>query len=176
MEASTAWAATKLGQRIEQGALPQPYFLNGDAAFAAAPHMITPSNNEPDLDDFDFYQSSNRMAIECAFGILIRRWGVLWRPLNQRFDRRSALLFALMRLHNFCISERLSESDLPEVYGVPRTQVQPGCARRPPVFDKDGRPVDFLDTIIKSGAVSSSGAVTGGWPSSSRSVRRAKRR
>ena len=143
---STAWAATKLGQRVENGALPHPYFLNGDAAFAVGPCMITPSNNEASMDDFDFYQSSNRMAIECAFGILIRRWGVLWRPLNQRFDRRSALIFALMRLHNFCISERLSEGDLPEVYGVRRAQVQPGRARRPPLFDKDGRPVEFLDT------------------------------
>ncbi len=58
---------------------------------------------------FDFYQSSNRMAIECAFGILIRRWGVLWRKLRQRFDRRAPLIGALMRLHNFCIDERLVE-------------------------------------------------------------------
>ena len=29
--------------------------------------MIVPMNSS----DFDFYQSSNRMAIECAFGVLV---------------------------------------------------------------------------------------------------------
>ena len=43
--------------------------------------MIVPSG-EAALDNYDFYQSSNRMAIECAFGILVRRWGLLWRPLS----------------------------------------------------------------------------------------------
>jgi hypothetical protein len=76
---STAWAATELGQRVAQGELPEPFFLNGDAAFPLGPSMITPSTGDPELDNFDFYQSSNRMAIECAFGILVRRWGVLWR-------------------------------------------------------------------------------------------------
>lgn len=72
---STAWSATPLGMRVEAGDLPYPFFLNGDSAFIDSPSMITPSNNDPALDDFDFYQSSNRMAIECAFGILIRRYG-----------------------------------------------------------------------------------------------------
>ena len=79
---STAWGATELGIRVERGDLPPPFFINGDSAFVLGPSMITPSNNDPELDDYDFYQSSNRMAIECAFGILIRRWGVLWRPLT----------------------------------------------------------------------------------------------
>ena len=65
---STAWSATPLGMRVEAGDLPYPFFLNGDSAFTVSPSMITPSNNDPALDDFDFYQSSNRMAIECAFG------------------------------------------------------------------------------------------------------------
>ena len=41
---STAWTATELGQAIAQGELPEPYFLNGDAAFTLGPSMITPSN------------------------------------------------------------------------------------------------------------------------------------
>ena len=43
------------------------------------------------------------MAIECAFGMLVRRWGILWRPLGFAFERRSPLIGALMRLHNWCI-------------------------------------------------------------------------
>ena len=36
--------------------------------FVQENHMVVPSNDS----DFDFYQSSNRMAIECAFGVLVR--------------------------------------------------------------------------------------------------------
>jgi hypothetical protein len=146
---STAWTATELGQRVERGDLPYPYFLNGDAAFSLGPSMITPSNNDPALDDLDYYQSSNRMPIECAFGILIRRWGVLWRPLTQRFNRRAKLVIALMRLHNFCIDERLAaaqaEEELPDVL-QPYPEMQPGRGGIPPKFDKDLRPVEALQT------------------------------
>ena len=143
---STAWAATELGQRIAQGELPYPFFLNGDAAFSLGPSMITPSTGDAALDDFDFYQSSNRMAIECAFGILVRRWGVLWRPLEMAFHRRAPFLVALMRMHNFCIDERIASEDLPPVFDVRLSQIQPGCHRIPPKYDKDGRPVHLLDT------------------------------
>ena len=38
------------------------------------------------------------MVIECAFGVLVRLWGVFWRPLEVKFRRRSALIGATMRL------------------------------------------------------------------------------
>tara|TARA_B110000046_G_scaffold159651_1_gene172307 strand:+ start:315 stop:1571 length:1257 start_codon:yes stop_codon:yes gene_type:complete len=146
---SVAWEATELGQRIKAGDLPAPFFLNGDAAFTLSPSMIVPSTGNASLDDFDFYQSSNRMAIECAFGILVRRWGVLWRPLGMAFRRRAPLILALMRLHNFCIDERLAdearEAGLPNVDGR-TSEIQPGRHKRVPKFDKDGAPVHMLDT------------------------------
>ena len=65
--------------------------------------MVVPSGMSAD-DAFDFYQSSARMPIECSFGILVRRWGILWRALEVRFDRRAATVGACMRLHNYCIN------------------------------------------------------------------------
>lgn len=59
---SLAWAASPLGIRIEGGDLPRPFFLSGDNAFTEAPHMVTPVGDS----DYDFYQSSNRMPIECG--------------------------------------------------------------------------------------------------------------
>lgn len=167
---STAFACTELGMAVDQGALPAPFFLNGDAAFTLSPSMITPSNNDPELDDFDFYQSSNRMPIECAFGILIRRWGVLWRPLTQEFSARAPLIVALMHLHNFCIDEKLQD-DMPDVSAGLAT-FQPGRTRRPPRFDKDGRPVWHLDTCRSTdeGAPSRSAAQQRGAKTSRRDV------
>ena len=117
--------------------------------------MITPSGDRA-LDDFDFHQSSNRMAIECAFGMLVRRWGIFWRPLQVRFDRRASLIGACMRLHNFCIDHRLAEQHLP-IYGS-MTEIQPeeyldygalqARLRQTPKFDRDGCPVDHLDTRV----------------------------
>eukprot|EP00965_Chrysotila_dentata_P169832 5606281-Pleurochrysis_carterae.AAC.1 len=79
-----------------KGELPSEFFLNGDAAFTLSNSLLTPSGGVPSLDAFDFEQSSNRMAIECAFGIFVRRWGVFWRPLAIRFDRRAPTIGACM--------------------------------------------------------------------------------
>ena len=146
---STAWSATELGQCVEKGDMPEGFFLNGDAAFALSLqplHDCAIHRRRLRLDDFDFYQSSNRMAIECTFGILVRRWGLLWRPLSMHFSRRAPLILAPMRLHNFCIDQRLLASgDLPNVDGK-TSEVQPGSYKIPPKFDKDGRRVEMLDT------------------------------
>ena len=142
---SLAWAGTELGARVAQGHLQEPFFLNGDAAFSQSNSMITPSG-DPALDSFDFHQSSNRMSIECAFGMLVRKWGVFWRPLSVAFPRRAALVAACLRLHNFCIDRRIEDPQLP-TYGN-MTEVQPQRLCKTPVFDREGRPVAFLDTRL----------------------------
>ena len=83
------------------------------------------------------------MPIECAFGILVRRWGLLWRPLSMRFDRRAPVVCAIIRLHNFCIDERI-EDDTKSINSL--SEVQPGRWQITPVFDRDGRPVEILKT------------------------------
>jgi hypothetical protein len=69
---STAFLQSRLGRIITTKGLPGEYFLNGDSAYPVGPHMVVPFGKAAQTD-FDFYQSSNRMPIECAFGILIRR-------------------------------------------------------------------------------------------------------
>jgi len=124
---SAAWDGTALGQKFLNGSYPNNgYFICGDNAFTNSPNMITPMNDS----DFDFYQSSNRMAIECAFGILVRRWGLLWRPLECRFDRRAKLIMALMIAHNFCINERIEQCN----YDEEISQIQPGVWVQTPDF------------------------------------------
>ena len=143
---SMALYSTEEGQAIAKG-LPlspegYPFFANGDSAFRAGPSMVVPSGGVSDA--YDWCQSSNRMCIECAFGILVRRWGILWKPLAVRFDRRAALIGCLMRLHNFCIDKNID----PEAESVSIDNgvglMQPGRWRTVPRTDKQGRPVDLL--------------------------------
>ena len=144
---SLAWAGTKLGSRIEEAlsAHGRGYFLNGDNAYVLSNTMITPGGG----DDFDFYQSSNRMAIECAFGILIRRWGVLWRPLEVAMQRRAPLIGALMKLHNFCINERISV-ELRSAGCL--CEINPKTWAPSPLFGSNGEPLENLDTFDHSAA------------------------
>ncbi len=53
----------------------------------------------------------------CAFGILVRRWGILWRKLEMRFERRAQVIIASARLYNLCINKRIKD-DLCEKAGL----------------------------------------------------------
>jgi hypothetical protein len=42
-----------------------------------------------------------------AFGLMVKKWGILARPLTIKLKSVKTLMFAIAKLHNFCISERL---------------------------------------------------------------------
>ena len=81
-----------------------------------------------------------------------------------------------MRLHNFCIDRRVEEfrPDLVRKTVVENGkskvvlmgQVDPGDAGvdarflRYPAFDKDGRPVDYLDRVLEPAAAADDGAAS----------------
>lgn len=57
-------------------------------------------------DAFNFDLSSLRMHIKQAFGVLVSRWGILWRPLKFNLDTNVKIIEAAVKLHNFCIDQR----------------------------------------------------------------------
>eukprot|EP00036_Acanthoecidae_sp_10tr_P018186 CAMPEP_0206305338 /NCGR_PEP_ID=MMETSP0106_2-20121207/10211_1 /ASSEMBLY_ACC=CAM_ASM_000206 /TAXON_ID=81532 /ORGANISM="Acanthoeca-like sp., Strain 10tr" /LENGTH=426 /DNA_ID=CAMNT_0053736181 /DNA_START=56 /DNA_END=1336 /DNA_ORIENTATION=+ len=126
----TALLETKLGAILAAGSLPHPFFISGDAAFRMpSPSLLCPVPAGWDgWDNYNYVQSSLRMPIECAFGILYRRWGVLWRPLTIAFERRPKLVSCLIRLNNWCIDGNIdAEIPIDSVSGTP------------PLFDRHGR-------------------------------------
>jgi len=103
---SVAWGGTQLGKEVSSGRFPKQYCFLGDSAYNVGPSMLTPypgSHLPSSQDGYNWQQSSLRMCIECAFGMLIRRWGILWRPLEGEVDRRSLVVGACMLFHNHCI-------------------------------------------------------------------------
>ena len=74
--------------------------------------MVTPFSSKhaklgtPE-DAFNFFQSQLRIRIEMAFGVLVQRWGILWRPMRINLSHVGDMVLLCMALHNICIDARL---------------------------------------------------------------------
>lgn len=92
--------------------MPLKYFLVGDDAYPANEQMVTPFPGSQEYrsreDNFNFYQSSTRIRIEMAFGRLVQRFGILWRPLGCSLDFVAPVVFTCMILHNLCFANESS--------------------------------------------------------------------
>lgn len=56
---------------------------------------------------FNQLLSSQRITIERAFGILLRRWGILWKPLEYSLHRNTRIIQVCVKLHNICIDRHV---------------------------------------------------------------------
>lgn len=103
---ATSWDLAELSQQIERGELPSKYFLNCDDAYRGGEQYLVPYGGK-DLpawkDNYNYYQSSLRIEVECTLGIVQARWGVLWRPLRCRLALAPYVAMACFTLHNICI-------------------------------------------------------------------------
>ena len=63
----------------------------------------------------NFFHSSLRINIECAFGMLVHRWGILRKPMPVNFTvhKISSLVLALCKLHNSCMDNGSDSVDSP---------------------------------------------------------------
>lgn len=58
-----------------------------------------------------------RINVECSFGMLVNRWGLLRRalPSSVGLERITALVMCMCKLHNFCIDCRLDKERIPSI-------------------------------------------------------------
>lgn len=105
---SVALRLSIIGRFFEEEGLPDGFHVAGDDAYSGyyPEQLITPYRralaSKYELS-FNYFQSSHRVHVEQAFGILMRRWGILWRPLRFKLDTVSLIVSVSMLLHNFCI-------------------------------------------------------------------------
>jgi hypothetical protein len=136
---STAWTATKLYQELAAGKLEESYHIAADDAYGLTKFTITPYSvslgytpiERQARDSFNFYQSRLRINIECAFGELVRRWGILWRKMEFAVERVPLIISACMKLHNLCVEHRLETTE--SCFGDQRWGINTG-----PVLAPDG--------------------------------------
>jgi hypothetical protein len=106
--------------------------LYGDNTYSNAPYMMVPFKGATNgaKDAFNYFHSSLRINIECAFfGMLVHRFGILRKPIpmNISVGKTTSLVMCLCKLHNFCINE--SESILtPLAVDVMNIAVEGGIA------------------------------------------------
>lgn len=55
-------------------------------------------------DDYNYFHSSCRIYVECAFGEIDSRWGIFWRPLRFSLDHNIKIIEAALKLHNFILN------------------------------------------------------------------------
>jgi hypothetical protein len=93
------------------------FFLLGDSAYNLTPFLLVPYSTDDVnkdashmYDTFNFFLSSSRIYIECAFGELVMRWGILWRTLQFDLGKCQRIISVCMLLHNH-IKDDLGETD-----------------------------------------------------------------
>lgn len=85
------------------------YYFIGDSAYSLKSFVLTPYDNTlhgSAEDNFNYFHSSSRIAVECAFGEIDLRWGIFWKPLKFSLRINNKIIDACMRLHNFIIDRR----------------------------------------------------------------------
>ena len=84
-------------------------YIVGDSAYALRGFLLCPFDNAKqysDEDNFNFFLSSQRIYVECAFGEIDRRWGIFWKPLEGTLEERRFTIDACFRLHNLIVDFR----------------------------------------------------------------------
>jgi DDE superfamily endonuclease len=79
-----SFTTSSLYRKLEQKDFMAPDLcIFGDAVYSNCRYFATPYKNVASgtKDDYNFYHSQLRIKIECAFGQLVSRWGILRRPL-----------------------------------------------------------------------------------------------
>jgi hypothetical protein len=102
--------------------VPEGFCVIGDAAYEASERLVPlfygVSRLEAEHDNFNFYASQCRIRIEMAFGLMQMKWGILWRPMRVQLKNIKHITFAIARLHNFVIDERLLNLETIENVGT----------------------------------------------------------
>jgi hypothetical protein len=84
-------------------------YLVGDSAYALRSYLLTPyddASKGSEEDSFNFFLSSKRIYVECAFGEIDRRWGIFWKPLEGSLYNHKYTIDSALRLHNFIVEHR----------------------------------------------------------------------
>jgi DDE superfamily endonuclease len=86
-------------------ALPGKMCVIGDCAYTPTEHLVPifrgANARLAIYDNFNYFASQLRIRIEMAFGLMVKKWAVLQRPLSFKLRNINKLVVAIGILHNF---------------------------------------------------------------------------
>ena len=115
----TAYRQTKLYNWWMRGMIPANFQMVLDEAYSSigGDNHLTPFTKSQlkkaraenpqhylKLRAFNNILSSQRITIERAFGILVRKWGILWKPLGYSLRVNTLITMVCAKLHNVCVN------------------------------------------------------------------------
>ena len=109
---SLAFKLSSLGKQLDQKGLPECFWIAGDEAYVCGLWLLSPFGacqacEDTYKDNFNFYLSRCRINVECAFGILVWRFGILRRPILCTLEHASKLVAVGIALHNLAIEDNI---------------------------------------------------------------------
>jgi hypothetical protein len=160
---AVAWRYTKLYRQIESGKFPKQFWIAGDAAYGCSEAILSPFPGKllpQEKDAFNFHLSQLRINIECAFGMLVNRWGILWKPMRCPLHKVPKVVGVCMKLHNLII-DRHNEMDATheacdDVIEYATVRLNNGQLRNvkktfhTPRFNKRGAPIEMQEIAAQS--------------------------
>jgi hypothetical protein len=108
-----SFCTSSLKYKLERpGFLKAGKCLFGDNAYVNTEYMATPFKAVYSgvKNEYNFYHSQLQITVECAFGMLVKRWDILQRaiPNSMGLRKTTALAMCLCHLHNYCINQRIA--------------------------------------------------------------------
>ena len=58
-------------------------------------------------DNYNYYASQLHIHIEMAFGLMVKRWSILQKPITIAIHNIKHLICSIGVLHNYCINEQI---------------------------------------------------------------------
>ena len=109
--------------------LPGLLYCIGDCAYTPTEHLIPIYGSDyatkTRYNNYNFCASQLRIRIEMSFGLMVKRWGILSRPLTIKMQKVKLLICCIGCLHSFCIDERLLQSGSTGIYSPKNTALSP---------------------------------------------------
>ena len=109
-----AYEFTGIGKIIGQGLLPAWCNIVLDEAYTCTNQELSPWKGKrltQEKDCFNYFLSLHRQVVERAFGLLVGRWGIFWRPLRFCTKEIGLIVSVCCKLHNICVDSFGSKSD-----------------------------------------------------------------
>jgi len=166
-----AFGSSPFGLGLKKGLLVKGYWIGGDNAYHEMNRyecFLTPIPGQ-DLDydevNYNFYFRQLRIIVECAFGALVGRFGLLWKSMRYgSIERCNLVIQCLCKLHNIITNWKLSRGGFQGLHVNPNPptvaetiatyKMHPNTSSvrhfEDPKVDKSGKPIELLEVAAET--------------------------